>query len=147
MSLYKGSLSLRLVTRGLFLPPTCFLGSYSNRDDLLLLLNLDVSDRCCQNIVQEWSCVRGVLSAWEKTTRKLWWHQFLQRSRIVLGMCFRASQVCSGGENLLQLLLFICLYEKHNFCYIQLVLMIVHFTHVKCTSILLKPQSINCPMP
>lgn len=72
---------------------------------------------------------------------------------IVPGMCFRASPRCCGWKwvyfRLLPLACYCysikCLYAstgKHNFCHVQLVLLIVHFTHM----LLLNPQSINCLM-
>lgn len=74
----------------LLLPPSCKTsnknGSASPR--------LTYGNRSCPNIVQEWSLVRRILSAWEKTPRKKKKPCDLSffKLGIVLGMYFRLPQ-------------------------------------------------------
>lgn len=114
------------------------------------------------NTVQEWSLVR-FLSACEKT------HKFSCLVTSPLTSAFSKLYNCSWkgfcdpplqmeclGVSLLQNIhynwicyLFMCLYDKMWFCYVQLALhihiahVIVHFTHVTDP---LSPQSIHCLM-
>lgn len=111
----------------------------------------------CQNMVQEWKCMRRILSAWEKTPRKQnkrlgipasWKHG------IVLEMCFCTLPRCNGQQWIYLRLslttgycyLFTFLFGKH-FCYVQFVCQ-----HVVCPggcalySCVLNPQNTNCSM-
>jgi hypothetical protein len=107
----------------------------------------------CQNMVQEWSCLRRILTACEKTPRKVDKRLVTSVSSdtyvglfsgctflYLLGVAGRSDVLCITAGNCY---LFVQLYEKkYGFHHVQLVFVITRFTQVT----LLNAQRINCPM-